>query len=211
MKNALIWGAAGGIGRALTDALLALNWQVLVIARDASLLDLAADHRFDADLSDSFSVQNAVRSASFEVDQVDFWVYAAGDITSARVGDMAPDTWQRIMDANLNGVHLATHYSLPLLANNAHLFYLGAVSERLRLPGLAAYAAAKAGLEAYAEALRKEQRGRHVTVVRPGAVATPFWDKVPMRLPKDAASPEKVAKRILEAYDEGHSGLLNLT
>ena len=32
-----------------------------------------------------------------------------------------------------------------------------------------------------------------------------------MRLPKDAASPEKVAKRILEAYMEGHSGLLDLT
>ena len=211
MKNAMIWGATGGIGRALTDALLAQGWQVLAIARDASLLDLAPEHRCEADLSDSFSVQNAVRSASFEIDQVDLWVYAAGDIISAQVGDMAPDTWQRILDANLNGAHMATHYSLPLLATDAHLFYLGAVSERLRLPGLAAYAAAKAGLEAYAEALRKEQRGRRVTVVRPGAVATPFWDKVPMRLPKDAASPEKVAKRILEAYDEGHHGLLDLT
>ena len=124
---------------------------------------------------------------------------------------MPPESWQRIMDANLNGPFLATHYSLPLLAENAHLFYLGAVSERLRLPGLAAYAAAKAGLEAFAEALRKEQRQRRVTVVRPGAVATSFWDKVPLRLPKDAAPPEKVARRILEAYENGHTGLLDLT
>ena len=69
---------------------------------------------------------------------------------------------------------LATHFSMPLLAQNAHLVYLGAVSERLRLPGLSAYAAAKAGLEAYAEALKKEERKRRITVVRPGAVATPF-------------------------------------
>ena len=139
------------------------------------------------------------------------WIYAAGDIVSARVEAMVPEYWQRIIDANLTGAYLATHYSQPLVAADAHLFYLGAVSERLRLPGLSAYAAAKAGLEAFADALRKEQRGRRVTVVRPGAVATPFWDKVDMRLPKDAAPPNKVAKRILQAYEEGHSGTLDLT
>ena len=60
------------------------------------------------------------------------------------------------MTANLSGAYLATHHSLPLLAEDAHLVFLGAVSERLRLPGLSAYAAAKAGLEAFGEALGKE-------------------------------------------------------
>lgn len=41
-----------------------------------------------------------------------------------------------------------THYSLPLLAADAHLVFLGAMSERLRWPGLAAYTAAKVGLAA---------------------------------------------------------------
>jgi short-subunit dehydrogenase len=88
---------------------------------------------------------------------------------------------------------------------------LGAVSERLRLPKLSAYAAAKAGLEAFVEALRKEERRRQVMLVRPAAVATPLWDKVPMSLPTNAPSPEKVAKRILKAYHEGHTGQLDLT
>jgi NAD(P)-dependent dehydrogenase (short-subunit alcohol dehydrogenase family) len=100
---------------------------------------------------------------------------------------------------------------LPLLADDAALIYIGAVSERLRLPGLSAYAAAKAGLEAFADSLRKEERKRQILVVRPGAVATPFWDKVPMKLPKDAASAQKVSKRIVEAYNEGMSGVLDLT
>lgn len=207
----MIWGAAGGIGQALVRGLKENNWKVIAVARDEQLIDTAVDLRLEADLSDSFSVQSAVRSASFEVDEIELWIYAAGDIVSATVGDMVPDAWRRTMDANLNGAYLATHYSLPLMATDAHLFYMGAVSERLRLPGLSAYAAAKAGLEAYADALRKEQRGRRVTIIRPGAVATPFWDKVPMRLPKDAAAPEKVAKRILQAYDEGQTGTLDLT
>ena len=134
------------------------------------------------ELGDAFSVQSAVTAISQAVSEVDLWVYAAGDIASLRVGDMQPSDWQRLMDANLGGAFLATHYSLPLLAEQAHLFYIGAVSERMRLPGLAAYAAAKAGLEAMAEVVRKESR-RKVTVVRPGAVDTPFWSKVPFKLP----------------------------
>ncbi len=211
MKQAMIWGAGGDIGQALTAELLARDWQVTAVGRDDATVIPGATLRLEADFASSFAVQNAVLSASYEIDEVDLWIYAAGDIVSEPVAQMSPDSWQRIMDANLNGPFLATHYSLPLLAEKAHLFYLGAVSERLRLPGLAAYAAAKAGLEAFADALRKEQRRRRVTVVRPGAVATSFWDKVPMRLPKDAAPPEKVARRILEAYENGHSGLLDLT
>lgn len=210
-KKAMIWGAAGGIGQALTSTLKDAGWQVIAVARDADKLDASVDVSIEADVSDNFAVQSAVQSASFEVDEVDLWIYAAGDIVSAKVSETTPEEWRRIIDANLSGAHLVTHYSLPLLADDAHLFYLGAVSERLRLPGLSAYAAAKTGLEAYVDALRKEQRGRRVTVVRPGAVATPFWDKVPMRLPKDAATPEKVARRILQAYDDEHSGTLDLT
>jgi short-subunit dehydrogenase len=65
-------------------------------------------------------------------------------------------------------------------------------------------------VEAFGEALRKEQRKRRVTVVRPVAVDTPLWNKVSMRLPKDSPPASKVAGRILAAYEERHSGLLDL-
>jgi short-subunit dehydrogenase len=87
---------------------------------------------------------------------------------------------------------------------------MGAVSERLRLPGLSAYVASKAGMEVFAEALNKEERKKHITVVRPAAVATPFWDKVPLRIPKDTAAPDKVAEKIYEAFLSGHRGQLDL-
>ena len=139
----------------------------------------------------------------------DLWVYAAGDIASLRVNEISPFDWQRIIQANLTGAFLATHYSWPLLSEQAHLFYLGAVSERMRLPGLSAYAASKAGLEAFADVVRKESR-RKVTVVRPGAVDTPFWRKVPFKLPAHHLKPEQVAARIIQAYTEGHQGQLDI-
>lgn len=210
MKTAMIWGANGGIGRALTKKLAAEQWRVIAIVRNGDDVSGAA-LTIQADTTNARAVETAVTSAAYDVDAVDLWIYAAGDITSAKIGKMTPEEWQRIVAANLLGPYLTTHYSLPLLAENAQLIFLGAVSERLRLPGLSAYAAAKSGLEAFADTLRKEQRQHRILVVRPGAVATPFWDKVPLRLPKDAASPEKVSIKILEAYENGDSGILNLT
>ena len=210
MPTAMIWGATGGIGRALVDVLLDKEWSVVAVSRDEEALAGRVTCSLRADVADPFSVQRAVQAAAHEVDEVALWVYAAGDITAAPVEEMTPAVWGRILTANLTGAYHTAHYSLPLLAPDAHLVFVGAVSERLRLPGLSAYAAAKAGLEAFADALRKEQRWRRVTVVRPSAVATPLWDKVPLRMPKDAPPPSKVAGRILAAYDEGHSGLLDL-
>jgi 3-oxoacyl-[acyl-carrier protein] reductase len=210
MPVAMIWGANGGIGRALVKQLNADGWTVIGVARDESTLKADVTYALEADVSDTYAVEQAVYSAGLEVDAVDLWIYAAGDIASAKAGDMAPADWARILDANLTGAYLTAHASLPLLAPDAHLMFLGAVSERLRLPGLSAYAAAKAGLEAFAEAFAKEERKRRVTVVRPGAVATPLWEKVPMKLPNNAPPPEKVAGRILEAYHEGHKGTLDL-
>lgn len=211
MATAMIWGASGGIGRATVTALVQDGWTVLAFARRTDGVDELTPHVYEADVASETAVEQAVMFAAQEAETVDLWVYAAGDITAAPVADLAFADWQRILTANLSGAYLALHHSLPLLAEDAHIVLLGAVSERLRLPGLAAYASAKAGIEAFADVLRKEQRKRRVTVVRPGAVVTPLWDKVPMKLPADAATPEQVAQRIVQAYQDGHKGTLDLT
>lgn len=210
MKTALIWGAQGGIGQAMVRKLDSEGWRTVAVGRHVEEIETLTTLHFEADVSKPYDVQKAVMAVSYEVEEVDLWIYAAGDITAVPVRDMQSDEWQRILNNNLTGAFLTAHHSMPLLAPDAHLFFLGAVSERLRLPGLSAYAAAKAGLEAFADALRKEERKRKVTVVRPGAVATSLWDKVPMTLPKNAATPEKVAGRIIEAYQQGQTGHLDL-
>lgn len=209
-KIALVWGAAGGIGRAITRRLTADGWQVVAFSRHPDELDGRTTHAWEVNVADPFSVQRAVTAASQEAGEASLFVYAAGDITSEPAGKMTPETWRRILDANLTGAFLAVHYSLPLLTADAPLVLLGAVSERLRLPGLSAYVAAKAGLEAFAETLRKEERKRRVILVRPGAVDTAFWQKVPFRMPANALSAEQVAQHIVSAINSGQSGPLDL-
>ena len=157
MKTAMIWGASGGIGHALVTTLAEQGWQVVAVARNAEDLNNITPLVLEADVSRPHDVERAILAASQEVDQIDLWVYAAGDIASVKVEEMAPVDWQRILDANLTGAFITAHYSLPLLAPDAHLFFLGAVSERMQMPGLSAYAAAKAGLEAFAKLLRRKR------------------------------------------------------
>jgi len=210
MKNALVWGASGGIGQAILTKLNADGWTTVAVARDTSTITTLADHVFETSFDDTGRLEQTAYLISQEAEDIDLWCYAAGDILQAKVNDMVPQDWHRIISANLTNAYYAIHYSLPLLREDAHIIFIGAVSERLRLPGLSAYAASKAGLEAFAAAMSKEERKKRITVVRPGAVRTNLWDKVSLPLPANAASPEKVAEKIVEAYQAGHKGLLDL-
>ena len=210
MPTAFIFGASGGIGRALVERLAADGWTVGAVSRHPGDLAGLTEHRYEADVTDAFAVSQAVYAAAQELPPVDLWIYAAGDILASPVAEMDPAAWARILGANLTGAYLTTQQSLPLLAERAHLVYLGAYSERLQLPGLSAYAAAKAGLDAFAAALAKEQRKHRVTVARPGAVDTPLWEKMPLRLPRTALAPAELAQRVLDAYYAGTTGTLDL-
>jgi NAD(P)-dependent dehydrogenase (short-subunit alcohol dehydrogenase family) len=209
-RTAMVWGASGGIGAALVKHLVDEGWAVLSVARDPGSVTYLTSEVVAADVEDPDSVRRAVERAGALVEEVDLWIYAIGDIASVKIDKMSLGDWERILAANLTGPYLAAHHSLPLLASDAHMVFLGAVSERLRLPGLGAYASAKAGLEAFVDVLRKEQRGRHVTVVRPKAVETELWGKVPFSVPHGAMKPADLAERVLQAYEEEHSGVLNL-
>jgi NAD(P)-dependent dehydrogenase (short-subunit alcohol dehydrogenase family) len=207
MANALIWGGAGGIGGALVRALSADDWHVAAISRKIASSD--ATVALEADVTIAQEIEVAVLEVAQTLGEVDLFAYAVGDIAAGRVATQSSHDWTRILSANLTGAFLATRASLPLLTPNAHLIYIGALPDNVRRPGLAAYAAAKAGLEAFAAVVAKEEPNRRVTIVRPGAVATPLWDKLGTKPPRTAAAPDTLAAEILAAHHSGHQGLLD--
>jgi NAD(P)-dependent dehydrogenase (short-subunit alcohol dehydrogenase family) len=210
MRTALIWGAAGGIGRALVERLAVLEWQVLAVARDDSGLARPDVESYAADLSREADVAAAALWAARQAEHVQLWVYAAGDMFGGALADTALADWERLFAANVRGAHLALHHSLPLIAAGGHIVFIGAYVDRITLPKLGAYAASKAALDAYATVLGKEIRDRRVTNVRVGAVDTPLWSKAPFRLPKGAAAPADVAEAIIAAHQSGQKGVLDL-
>jgi NAD(P)-dependent dehydrogenase (short-subunit alcohol dehydrogenase family) len=207
MKHAIVWGAAGGIGKALTQKLIDVDYSVVAISRHPGEMSTITPHSIATDVSVPSQVRAAVHQARSISKSFDLYLYTAGEIASIKNSDMSEKNWQRILDANLTGAFLTAQASLPLLTPDAKFVFMGAIHERLRLPGLSAYATAKAGLEAFAETLRKESRQR-VLVVRPSAVNTPFWSKVPFSMPKNALEPVALADRILQALDSDSNDLL---
>lgn len=208
----LIWGAAGGIGQATLQLLNQQNFTTVGIARDTTTLDDVAAFAFEADVTNPNAIESAIYQTQMELDApIDLVVYAVGDILQAKVGDLTASQLDQIVGANLTGAFLTTRAVLPLMADNGHLVFIGAVSERLQLPSLSVYAAAKAGLEAFAVTLGKEERKKRVTLLRPGAVDTPFWERVALRKPKDLATAEQIAGRIWDAYQTGQTGQIDVT
>lgn len=209
-RNALIWGANGGIGRAMVQALKADGWDVGAVARGAHRLDELDVPSFDADVAREDDVAAAAMWAARELGEVSLWVYTAGDIKAKSAADTTRSEWDAVMAANVTGAASAVRHSLPVVAAGGHMVFIGAYVERIMLPKMASYAAAKAALDAYVQTLAKEVRDRRITLVRAPAVETAFWDKLPFKLPRGAMSADAVAAAVLKAYNEGQRGVLEL-
>jgi NAD(P)-dependent dehydrogenase (short-subunit alcohol dehydrogenase family) len=217
MGQLLLIGADSTIGQAVARAFLEDEWQVLAIGRHRARFASGVQWVYTVDdVADASQLMQAAQALEAYLQSlggrlIDVLVYTVGDIAVQKVHEMPFEAWQRVLNANLTGAFVATRVFSRLLSAEPHLFYLGALSEKLILPGLSAYATAKAGLEIWAQVLAKEQPRWKVTVVRPSAVATRFWERVPFRLPAKVLQPEDVALRILEAYYSESKPVLDIT
>ena len=210
MSTAMVWGASGGIGKAIVEKLVDEGISVTAVSRSSGNYSRPVKELKISDIRNPEGIQDAIEDTQKELDKMDFWVYAVGDITSKPIMKLDPEEWNGIVETNLTGAFLAVKYSAPVLKDNTHMIFVGAVSERTQLPGLSAYVSAKAGLESFVEVLRKEERDLSISIVRPKAVDTTFWNKVPFNLPHGASKPGEIAGRIFEVFEKGETGKIDI-
>jgi NAD(P)-dependent dehydrogenase (short-subunit alcohol dehydrogenase family) len=210
MSEVLIWGASGGIGRALVRHLKVAGWRVFAAARNINKIPVEADFQVEFDAKDRSSIDRAALAIAQETDGVDLVVYAAGGLESEKLHQLSQDDWSQVIDSNLNGAYFVAAPSLNLMKEDGHMVFFGAYGDHLILPKMGAYAVAKAGLEPFVKILAKENRKNRFTLIRPGAVDTPFWENAPFKLPPNAKSPDEIVIELLKHHDEGGSGELNL-
>lgn len=94
------------------------------------------------------------------------------------VTDMAPATWQETMDTNLTSAYLAARHQIPAMlqrGGGSLIFTSSFVAYTAGMPGMAAYAAAKAGLIGLTQVLAAEYgpKGLRVNALLPGGTDTP--------------------------------------
>lgn len=174
-RRAIVTGAGGAIGTALTDALRGSGWTV-------AGLDLNADDAkgiLACDVTSSESVAAAVPAAIERLGGVDALVNNAGLGGPASAGQMPDEHVLRMLDVNLLGAWRVTAAAIDaLVESRGQVVLVGSRMAFLGLPLGAAYGVSKRGLTAYADALRAEY-GTHVgvTCIHPAFIRTPIHDR----------------------------------
>jgi len=179
VDRGLITGAASGIGAALAERLTANGMRLALLDRVPAQAPGAVVRV--ADVRDAAAVTAAVDQMAAELGGLDVAFVNAG------IGNMGP---AHLMDAqaaednleiNLLGAWRTTRAVLPhLIASRGHLLLNASLSAVIPAPGLAAYSASKAGVEALGRAIRPELAHRGVTVglTYYGFLATPLVNEV---------------------------------
>lgn len=191
----LILGATGGLGSALAQSLK--GHELLLSARSHGALRALAEEvggkAFPAHLEDELEVKALME----EVGRVDLLFHAVGKAGRAPVREMGREFLEEMLLSHLLTAALVLKHAQ--LRPGGRAVFFGAYPAYVRVPGFAAYAAAKAALEAYVETARKELRreGSHLVLVRLPAVATGLWTPLGGP-PKGALTPIEAAKRVLE-------------
>jgi NAD(P)-dependent dehydrogenase (short-subunit alcohol dehydrogenase family) len=181
-KTWLITGASRGLGRALTEAVLATGDRVVAGARDPGRLDdLVAGHPGRAlavalDVTDRAQALAAVAAAGDAFGGLDVVVNNAGYANMSSIEDFSEEDFRAQIETNLWGVVHVTRAALPVLREQraGHIIQISSAGGRDTVPGLAPYITGKWAVEGFSGVLAKEvgPLGIKVTIVEPGGLRT---------------------------------------
>jgi NAD(P)-dependent dehydrogenase (short-subunit alcohol dehydrogenase family) len=170
-KRVLVTGAARGIGAALAERLAAQGARLALVGLEPDAMAVVArrcgEGTFvaDCDVSDRDSVVKAVDAAAEALGGLDVVVANAGIATAGPLRLQEPRLWERVIEVNLLGVMYTDRAALPHLERSrGYVLNIASSAAALRAPGLSAYCAAKAGVEALSDCLRMEVASRGVDV-----------------------------------------------
>lgn len=174
MKDILITGAYGGMGRATALALRDKGYRVFALDRrvdgpEENIIPI------EADITSEEAIIKAVDAVRKYTGSLSAIVHFAGIYMLDSLVEMETESFRRIFDINVQGVFLVNKAFLPLLSHGSRIVITTSELAPLDpLPFTGIYAVTKAALDKYAYSLSMELQllGIKVSVLRAGAVDT---------------------------------------
>ncbi len=188
-RTAIVTGGASGLGKAVakrvveeggTVALWDLNPEALAVAKE----EVGATDTQALDVSDPVAVELAAKASAAALGKVDVLVCSAG-ITGATVPvhEFPIDSWQRVIDINLNGLFYCNRAVVPLMLANGYgrIVNIASVAGKEGNPNASAYSASKAGVIGFTKSLGKElaEKGVIANALTPATFESPILAQLP--------------------------------
>jgi short-subunit dehydrogenase len=225
MKTTLITGASSGIGEAFARRLAARGENVVLVARSEDKLaimcnELGRAHNVSAqyvalDLMESDAATKLFEETTRRGLEVETLINNAG---FGSMGDFTTLDIKReleMIDLNIKALIALTHLYIKLMRERKRGTILNVASTAAfqGVPFMATYAATKAFVLSFSEALWDENRslGVHVMALCPGVTETNFFaaansDKPPMRVTQ---TPDEVVDTALQGLKRGKSHIIS--
>jgi NAD(P)-dependent dehydrogenase (short-subunit alcohol dehydrogenase family) len=189
---ALITGASRGLGKSTALKLGAQGTDVIVTYREQANEAKAVVQQLENLGRQSFALQldvadidsfagfaatlQSTLTQHFQRPQLSYLINNAGAGIYASFADTTSAQFDALMQMHLKGPFFLTQALLPLMQDGGSIINISSGLARFSMPGYAAYAAMKGGLEVLTRYLAKELGARQITVntIAPGAIATDF-------------------------------------
>ncbi len=185
----LVTGASSGIGLELARLFVRDGYDVVAVAEDAELADAAADLRSGgttvvevrADLATPEGVEQVAQETLGVGRSIDALVLNAGVGVGGPFLEAPLDAHLRLVDLNVRSVVHLAHRLLPAMVarGEGRVLVTSSVAASMPAPYNATYAASKAFVQSFAEAIRRELQdaGVTVTALQPGPTDTEFFER----------------------------------
>lgn len=210
----LVTGAAGGIGSAITRALIAAGHGVAAVDRDAEGLKRLATseriHPIMADLASEAACREGVASAVARFGRLDGVINNAGiGVSSLRpdgeanvpgIEELTAEIWNKFYAINLRAAMLIVQAALPHLRESGAGRIVNNTTSFRTMLRVSPYGPLKAALEAMSAVWAAELKSARITVnvlIPGGPTDTPFiadgagWDRAKMLRPQVMGSPAR--------------------
>ena len=183
-KTWLITGSSRGLGRAISEAVLASGDNLAATARNTDgLKDLIAKFgdrvlALSLDVTSYQSACEAVKATVHKFERLDVVANVAGYGNLGPIEDTEIEDFRAQIEANLFGTIYVSKAAIPTMRQQraGHIINFSSVGGRIGSTGRAAYSAAKFGVEGFTEVMATEMAplGVKVTVIEPGGFRTDF-------------------------------------
>jgi all-trans-retinol dehydrogenase (NAD+) len=224
-KNALVTGAAMGMGRGIATLLAQKKANVVLVDINGKALEETAGwlrgmgggkvYSYVCDITDRAKVYELADKVHKDVGKIDVLVNNAGIVTGGEFLKVPDEKHQRVMDVNIMAIMWMTRAFMPdmMEKKQGHIINLSSAAGLMGVPDLSSYCASKHAVLGFSESVQFELfraglKDINITCICPSYVATGMFDGVKPPKGTKWLTTDEMAEKIFKSMQKNKTRLI---